>query len=58
LGLHISQQIIEKHQGTIALKSEPGHTEFTIRLPLTQLQADSEIIPEPTTAPIGELSHV
>jgi signal transduction histidine kinase len=58
LGLHISQQIIEKHQGTIALKSEPGHTEFTIRLPLTQLQADAERIPEPTTSPIGELSYV
>ena len=58
LGLHISQQIIDKHQGTITLKSEPGHTEFTIRLPLTRLQEDPDHSSESNTAPIGELSHV
>ena len=36
LGLHISQQIIEKHQGMILVESESGHTEFTVWLPLTQ----------------------
>ncbi|MEO0374815.1 MAG: ATP-binding protein [Cyanobacteria bacterium P01_A01_bin.17] len=56
LGLHISQQIIEKHQGTITLKSQPGHTEFTVCLPLTQLPEESAAIFEP--APVGELSHV
>jgi len=34
LGLHISQKIIDKHNGTIAVASEPGHTKFTIWLPL------------------------
>jgi signal transduction histidine kinase len=34
LGLHISQKIIDKHHGTIAVASEPGHTKFTIWLPL------------------------
>lgn len=34
LGLHISQKIIDKHNGTIAVVSEPGHTKFTIWLPL------------------------
>jgi signal transduction histidine kinase len=34
LGLHISQKIIDKHHGTIAVASEPGDTKFTIWLPL------------------------
>ena len=33
LGLHISKQIIDKHQGTIAVASKPGQTRFTIWLP-------------------------
>jgi signal transduction histidine kinase len=38
LGLHISQKIIDKHNGTIAVASEPGHTKFTIWLPLNSNQ--------------------
>jgi signal transduction histidine kinase len=34
LGLHISQKIIDKHHGTIAVVSEPGDTKFTIWLPV------------------------
>ena len=34
LGLHISQKIIDKHQGSIAVDSNPGHTKFSIWLPL------------------------
>ena len=34
LGLHISQKIIDKHQGKIAVTSKPGHTSFNIWLPL------------------------
>ena len=30
LGLHISKKIIDKHQGTIAVKSKPGHTKFSV----------------------------
>ena len=33
LGLHISKQIIDKHQGTIDVTSKPGQTKFTICLP-------------------------
>ena len=35
LGLHISKQIIDKHQGTIAVTSKSGQTRFTIWLPDT-----------------------
>ena len=33
LGLHISQKIIDKHQGNIVLDSKPGQTNFSIWLP-------------------------
>ncbi|MEM8718591.1 MAG: ATP-binding protein [Cyanobacteria bacterium P01_G01_bin.39] len=36
LGLHISRKIIDKHQGAIAVASEPGHTRFSIWLPIGQ----------------------
>ena len=35
LGLHISKKIVDKHQGNIAVDSEPGHTKFTVWLPIT-----------------------
>jgi signal transduction histidine kinase len=34
LGLHICQQIIDKHQGRIQVESQPGHTEFRVWLPI------------------------
>ncbi|GAB4539630.1 MAG: hypothetical protein Tsb0014_30280 [Pleurocapsa sp.] len=34
LGLHISKKIVDKHQGTIAIDSNSGHTRFTIWLPI------------------------
>ena len=36
LGLHISKKIIDKHQGTITVDSEPGKTVFNIWLPFTE----------------------
>jgi signal transduction histidine kinase len=39
LGLHISQQIINKHQGRIEVASQPGQTTFSVWLPIT-LQAE------------------
>lgn len=59
LGLHISHQIIEKHQGQIQLESEPGRTEFTIQLPLGQPHQDREMPSDNNSVQtIGELSHV
>ena len=34
LGLHICQRIIDKHQGCIAVKSQPGYTQFSVWLPI------------------------
>ncbi len=35
LGLAIVSAVTKAHHGTIALDSKPGHTDFTVRLPLT-----------------------
>ncbi|WNZ22170.1 GHKL domain-containing protein [Leptolyngbya sp. NK1-12] len=34
LGLYISQKIVEKHQGYIAVESQPGCTQFKVWLPI------------------------
>jgi two-component system, OmpR family, sensor kinase len=33
LGLAIASAVVKAHNGTITVKSSPGHTEFTVRLP-------------------------
>jgi two-component system, OmpR family, sensor kinase len=35
LGLAIVSAVVKAHHGTITLKSAPGHTDFTVRLPLS-----------------------
>lgn len=43
LGLSISYAIIQQHQGTIAVESEPGKgTRFTIRLPVRQWKDNTQ----------------
>jgi two-component system OmpR family sensor kinase len=37
LGLAIVSAVVKAHNGTIRLKSAPGHTDFTVRLPLTEV---------------------
>jgi len=34
LGLDIVRKMVEKHSGTIRVKSEPGNTTFIVRIPL------------------------
>ncbi len=35
LGLAIVSAVVKAHNGTIDVHSAPGHTKFTVRLPLT-----------------------
>jgi two-component system, OmpR family, sensor kinase len=37
LGLAIVAAVVEAHHGTVTVTSEPGHTQFIVRLPLAQL---------------------
>ncbi|UGS26791.1 HAMP domain-containing protein [Microbacterium resistens] len=41
LGLAITKAIVEGHDGTIEVASEPGRTEFLIRLPLARSASDA-----------------
>lgn len=53
LGLSIAHTLIENHGGTISAKSEPGHTVFTIELPMarspkmTQAAKETQPLPNP-----------
>lgn len=38
LGLSISRQIVEEHHGTINVESRPGHTRFTVVLPVEEAE--------------------
>ena len=38
LGLAIVSAVVKAHNGTITVDSSPGHTEFTVRLPLNGWQ--------------------
>ena len=38
LGLAIASAVVKAHNGSIAVHSSPGHTEFTVRLPLNGWQ--------------------
>jgi signal transduction histidine kinase len=37
LGLHISQKIVDKHQGRITVISQPGQTQFNVWLPVESI---------------------
>ena len=39
LGLHISHSVVVRHGGRMEVESEPGHTCFTVSLPLTMPKA-------------------
>jgi two-component system OmpR family sensor kinase len=45
LGLAIVAAVVDAHHGSVAVASQPGRTEFTVRLPLAQL------MPAPPTRP-------
>jgi two-component system, OmpR family, sensor kinase len=37
LGLAIVAAVVDAHHGSVAVSSQPGHTQFRVRLPLAQL---------------------
>ncbi|MCL2535405.1 MAG: ATP-binding protein, partial [Nocardiaceae bacterium] len=41
LGLDISWRIVNRHGGDIRVTSQPGRTEFVVRVPLTAPQEDN-----------------
>ena len=43
LGLALAQQVAREHGGSLSYRSRPGHTVFTLQLPL-QINADLEIV--------------
>jgi two-component system OmpR family sensor kinase len=47
LGLAIVAAVVDAHHGSVAVSSQPGHTQFTVRLPLAQFAAASHAWPGP-----------
>lgn len=43
LGLAIASAVVKAHNGTITVDSAPGHTEFTVRLPLNGWQPPASL---------------
>ncbi|HVR82405.1 MAG TPA: ATP-binding protein [Luteimonas sp.] len=41
LGLALAQQVAREHRGSLAYRSRPGHTVFTLLLPLRQYEAEA-----------------
>jgi nitrogen-specific signal transduction histidine kinase len=41
LGLTISRNIVDRHQGSIAVESRPGATSFRVTLPVVGIEASS-----------------
>jgi signal transduction histidine kinase len=41
LGLEISYRVVQQHNGTMEVRSEPGHTRFIVRLPVNANQGDT-----------------
>ena len=41
LGLALAQQVAREHQGSLAYRSRPGHTVFTLLLPLAMDEEDA-----------------
>jgi two-component system OmpR family sensor kinase len=47
LGLAIVAAVVDAHHGSVMVNSQPGHTQFTVRLPLAQLVPVSYAGPGP-----------
>nr|WP_082772358.1 HAMP domain-containing sensor histidine kinase [Actinoplanes sp. TFC3] len=47
LGLSIVHAVVSAHQGTVGVRSVPGRTEFTVRLPLVESSQTASLQAEP-----------
>ena len=45
LGLALAQQVAREHRGTLTYRSRPGHTVFTLLLPIVSGAAPAEEAP-------------
>ncbi|GAA3350788.1 HAMP domain-containing sensor histidine kinase [Amorphoplanes nipponensis] len=50
LGLSIVHAVVTAHGGTVAVRSEPGRTEFTVRLPMTAALPPAATLSVPAAA--------
>ena len=55
LGLDIAGRIVRQHGGEITLKSEPGQTSFTVRLPIRLSEAARQKVLQEELAEVDEL---
>jgi two-component system nitrogen regulation sensor histidine kinase GlnL len=51
LGLALAQQVAREHGGSLGYRSRPGHTVFTLLLPVLEVEDAHAAVPEDETAP-------
>ena len=54
LGLALAQQVAREHGGSLGYRSRPGHTVFTLLLPVLELESEPAAESGPTAAPTDE----
>ena len=54
LGLAMAQQVAREHRGSLAFRSRPGHTVFTLLLPYPQASASAPVAPDDARAGGGD----
>ncbi|MGH8086111.1 MAG: two-component system sensor histidine kinase NtrB [Lysobacter sp.] len=54
LGLALAQQVAREHRGSLAYRSRPGHTVFTLLLPMPVVEADTNTGIETPSVPAPE----
>lgn len=58
LGLALAQQVAREHRGTLTYRSRPGHTVFTLLLPIGNGAAPAEEAPRDVRVPHHRAAHL